>query len=105
MRQRAGQEQTFLESMSASDMPDGGKQGSQIDSLRKQRKSGNNVDPLSDLQSGQDEGLTKQQIKENKWQKKLAQKERKAEERRKKQAGPELLDVGSLLQKQQERKR
>ena len=95
--------QTSLES--ASEMPDGGKQGSQIDSLRKQRKFGNNVGPLSDLQYGQDAELTKQQIKENKRQQKLVKKEQKAEERRKKQAGPELLDVGSLLQKQQERKR
>ena len=95
--------QTSLES--ASEMPDGGKQGSQIDSLRKQRKFGNNVGPLSDLQYGQDAELTKQQIKENKRQQKLVKKEQKAEGRRKKQAGPELLDVGSLLQKQQERKR
>lgn len=120
MRQRSGLEQTGgvsagmsvakgmqekTGSMAAMQSAEGGKRGSQEGSARQQRAAGQDVESLSDHQLGQDAVLTKQQIKENKRQQKLAKKEQKAEERRKRQAGPELLDVGSLLQKQQERQK
>lgn len=80
-----------------------------IKKRREEKGSGENIEPSSDHQPGHSVLQTEQQGKEDKRQqkqvKKQVKKQRKVEERRKKQEGQELLDVGSLLQKQQERRR
>lgn len=69
------------------------------------RQSGQDAVQPHVHEPGQSTADAKKQDREYKRKQKQAKKEQKAEQRRQKQAEPELLDVGSLLQKQQERNR